>query len=84
MSDIENPTIKQAFAATLRTMRHERGYSQEELADRTGVSMRFVSFMETGKRQPTISTLDALARALGVSFSEFCSAIDTKRAALER
>lgn len=84
MSDIENTTIKQAFAATLRTMRHERGYSQEELADRTGVSMRFVSFMETGKRQPTISTLDALARALGVSFSEFCSAIDVKRAALER
>ena len=42
---------------------------QEELADRAGVSAQFISFFETGKRQPSLSARAAISAGLGVTMS---------------
>ncbi len=56
-----------AFGRVLRDQRGTRRLSQEELALGAGVDRTFVSQMERGIRQPTLTTLWKLAAALGVS-----------------
>jgi type I restriction enzyme S subunit len=41
------------------------GLTQEDLAYRAEVSVRFISFLETGKRQPSLSALAAVSKGLG-------------------
>lgn len=48
-------------------IRKERGLTQEQLAERSGLSQQYISGLEQGRRNPTIVTLYELATALGVS-----------------
>ena len=54
------------FGQVLREQRLSRELSQEELALAADVDRTFVSQMERGIRQPTITTLIKLAGALGI------------------
>ena len=53
----------------LRGMRRERGWRLEDLAERTGLSKAYLSRLESGERQPSLTALFGVARAYGVSFS---------------
>ena len=48
-------------------IRKERGLTQEQLAERSGLSQQYLSGLERGRRNPTIVTLFEIAAALGVS-----------------
>lgn len=48
-------------------IRKTRGWTQEELSERCGLSQQYLSGLEQGKRNPTIVTIYEIARALGVS-----------------
>ena len=48
-------------------LRNEAGLTQEQLAERAGMSQQYISDLERGKCNPTIVTLYELAQALGVS-----------------
>jgi transcriptional regulator with XRE-family HTH domain len=76
MDEFETENIREAFATVLRRKRHALGISQEELAGRAGISMRFVSLLECNKRQPTLSILWQLSRAFDTSLSEFTGDIE--------
>ena len=59
-----------AFAEVLREQRHTAGYSQEELAERAGLSVGAIGSLEQGlRRAPYRETVRALADALGLSES---------------
>src|SRR6187401_1658094 len=59
------------FAHIIRGYRLQAGLSQEELAERAGVSTRAVSDMERGLRQnPRPETLRLLAEALALDASD--------------
>jgi transcriptional regulator with XRE-family HTH domain len=60
----ENLTIAQAFGKSLREARREARLSQPTLADRANLDRTFISQMERGIRQPTITTLFKLADGL--------------------
>lgn len=74
-----NPIILHAFADALRQCRREVGLSQEELAARADLSARHVSFLETGKRQPSLTVLHALSQGLGMSLTQFAEVIESKQ-----
>ncbi len=54
------------FGIRLREAREHLGLTQEEVAQRSGVHATEVSRMEAGKRDPKISTLRRLAKAVEV------------------
>ena len=55
----------------LKQLRAERGMTQEELAEKSGVSRVTISMLEAGKQRVTKSTtLVSLADALNVSVSD--------------
>jgi transcriptional regulator with XRE-family HTH domain len=56
-----------AFGAVLSDLRATRGLSQEALAYEAGLDRTFVGRVEQGVRQPTLSVIFALAKALGVA-----------------
>ena len=70
MASMEIKDINQIFGDVLRRYRSEKNISQEELAFQAGVDRTFVSRLERGISQPTITTLIGLGQALGVSAAE--------------
>lgn len=50
----------------VKLWRELRGLTQQELADKSGISKPYLSQIESGKRQGTVSTLAAIAGALAV------------------
>ena len=54
-----------SIGSRLRQARTERGLSQEQLAERAGVSAGFVARIEQDRRRPGIATVFRLAAALG-------------------
>ena len=54
----------------LRTLRSQNGLSVRTLARRAEMSYTFVSNVENGKADPSLSTLRRLAKALDITVSE--------------
>lgn len=50
----------------LRAAREQRELTQEQLSERTGVQAGEISRIETGKRDPQVSTLLKIAKGLGL------------------
>lgn len=50
----------------IKTVRVQRGISQEELASLTGLSNGYISLLERDKRDPTMDTLAIMAKALDI------------------
>jgi transcriptional regulator with XRE-family HTH domain len=59
-----------ALGRALRRLRLAAGFSQEQLGLEAGVQRNFISLIETGQNQPTITTIFKLAGALGLQASE--------------
>ncbi len=64
------------FGAVLITARKERNVTQYRLAKLTGRSARYLSLLEHDKREPQLSTVILLARALGMDAGELVSQVD--------
>ena len=71
-----NERIVTAFAQVPRRKRRSTGLSQEVLAERADISARNVSFLETGRRQPSLSLFASLSTALDVSMSDLAAAVE--------
>ncbi len=54
----------------LKEIRSQRGLSQEELAERAGISQNHLSQIECGKRQPSMAVAEALVIALNIPISD--------------
>lgn len=52
------------LGGNLREQRHKLGLSQEQVAERSGVHATEVSRIEAGKRDPRVSTVLRLAKAV--------------------
>ena len=63
LGKIDTPVV---FGRVLRGLRLERGLSQEALAFDAGVQRNYISLLERGINQPTISVIFKLSTALGI------------------
>ena len=70
MANSQPPDIGSIFGDVLRRHRSALNVSQEELAFRAGVDRTFISRLERGIRQPTITTLIGLGVALEISAAD--------------
>ena len=57
-------------ALKLKVLREQRGMTQGELAAKAKLSREYVLRLEAARQDPTLSTLEALAKALGVPVRE--------------
>ncbi len=62
-------SLGQRVGARVRALREARAWSQHELAHRATLSTPYVGQIERGIRDPSLSVLDKLARALNVGLA---------------
>ena len=58
--------LKEIMAINLRRKRHDQNMTQEELAERAGVSARYVGAIERGDVSASVTVLGQIAEALGI------------------
>lgn len=63
---VKRANPKKLFGQRIRDLRAERGLNQEELAEKVGVFRTYMSRIETGVANPTLTMVYALADALDV------------------
>jgi len=58
--------LTETLGVRVRQLRNTKGWSQEELAHRAGLSLRYVGYVERCEGSATVAILGKLARALDV------------------
>lgn len=64
------------FGKVLRELRLKSGLSQEGLGFAADLQRNYISLMELGQNQPTITTIFKLSNALGIKPSELIKMIE--------
>ena len=67
---------EKAFGQTLRKLRKNNKFSQEKLSQESGLDRTYISLLERGLRQPSLSSILQLSKALNVSSVEVVSAVE--------
>lgn len=59
-----------AFGRAVKAARDEKGLTQAALAKKSGLHVSYLSGVETGQRNPSLTALSQIAQALGLKLSE--------------
>ncbi len=70
MNNIRDQKLINRFGEHLRAIRKEKGLTMTELSYMVGVEYRQISNIETGKVNCTLSTLNALSKALNIPLKD--------------
>lgn len=68
----------EAFGIVLRELRKKAEFTQENLAFEAGIERNYVSLIELGRNQPTISVIFKLANALNIEPSKMIKLTEAK------
>lgn len=72
--------IRKRFGARVRQLRSEKGWSQEDFADRAGVHRTYAGAIERGEQNISLVNIEKLSGTLGVSLAELFSPFTDKPA----
>lgn len=69
----EQRAHRRAFGASVAGVRRERGWTQEELAERADLHRSYLAAIETGVRNPSLDIIVKLANGLRVPVAQLFS-----------
>lgn len=58
------------FGKQLKRLRQQRNVTQQELAEKTNLSLTFIGLLETEKRRASLKSLQKIANVLGIKVNE--------------
>ena len=70
---------QKSFGITIRLLRLSRKLKQEQLAKKSGLSLRHIKSIEQGLSDPTLSTLEKIASALSLRVKELFAREEIRR-----
>jgi len=73
--EIKPETVAKAFGEVLRARRKEKGLSQEKLAEMCDLDRTYISMLERGIHQPSLTAFLRLAQAVDVAAAEMVEAV---------
>ena len=65
--------VKQKVGNRIRELRNQKELSQEALAHEAGLDRTYINSIENGRRNVSISNIERIAKALGMTLQEFFS-----------
>ena len=68
--DVTRMTQQKRLSMKIKWLRAERGMTQEALAKKTGLARVHIARLESGNHDPTLGTLQRLAKAFKVTVGE--------------
>jgi len=66
------------FGQVLRKLREDKKISQEKLAEYCDLDRTYISLLERGLRQPTLTTIFSLSKALDIQPSEMIEKVQAQ------
>ena len=69
--------IIQTVGSRIRAMRNQCGMTQEELAEKATLHPTYIGQVERGEKNLTLTSLEKIVTALGVSFTDLFEDMDT-------
>ena len=75
MKSKKNPILV-SFGNSIRKLRAKMNLTQRELAKRAGLDVTYISGIERGVRNPSLKSLESVAKGLGCSISETCKDLE--------
>jgi len=60
------------FGKNISRLRSAAGLTQEALAEKADISVRYLQFVEAGRYTPTVTVAARIRNALGCSWDELC------------
>lgn len=69
-------TPEKAFGIVLRELRKEKNISQEKLAFEGELDRTFISLLERGLRQPSLTTILQISSALGIKAEDLIALVE--------
>lgn len=64
--ELKKSKLREVVGRKLRTLRKERGWSQEELGFRAGIHRTYIGAIERGQQNVSVDNIGRIAKALGV------------------
>ena len=71
-------SLLRKFGLRVRQLREARGWSQEDLAEKADLHRTYVSGIERGTRNPTLTVLGRIAGGFGMTLDELLQRISGK------
>jgi transcriptional regulator with XRE-family HTH domain len=68
--------IKHALGKRVRQLRKERHWSQEKLAEMSGMHWTYIGQVERGERNLTLLSIESIAKALRIKLTHLFRGID--------
>ena len=63
-------SIQSIFGNNCKRIRNKHGFTQEEVAERSGLSLSYISELERGNSNPTLATMERLAKSFDAELAE--------------
>ena len=73
--------VRARLGTSLREWRTRRQFTQEQLAERSGLSYKFIGEIERGRGNPTVDTVARLANALNIAIADLFGDTENDRVA---
>lgn len=67
------------FGAIVRRLRQERGWTQDQMAERAGMNGSYLGFLERGDNVPTLTVILLLAETLNVDAGDLVRDVAKRR-----
>ncbi|MEF2968600.1 helix-turn-helix transcriptional regulator [Paenibacillus sp. M1] len=70
--------IKQIIGKTVKAIRIKQGLSQEDLAHECGVDRSYISMIEVGRNEPSVTKVFDLCKGLRIKPSDFFKLVESE------
>lgn len=67
--------VQRSLGERVRALRKSQGLTQEVLAERAELHVTYISGVENGSRNPSLTALAALAKGFGISLAELMEGV---------
>lgn len=67
---VTDKKVYEAIGSKIVELRRAKDISQEKLASLSGIDRSHIGFIEQGRRRPTLSTINKIAKALEINLED--------------
>lgn len=76
--------LKQIIGKTVKAIRIKHGLSQEDLAHECGVDRSYISMIEVGRNEPSVTKIFDLCKGLKIKPSDFFKLVESEHAKIQK
>ena len=66
----KNAKLTKTICKRIKKFRNEMGFTQEDLAEKVGVSRVYIGYVEQGRNSPSLEILEKIAKSLKVRIGD--------------